>query len=254
MVKISFNILYWDGFDSETRLKNISFCYEKLNKFIKYSNTKNMNIKVFLFDFSEKQVIKDSIHIPYKNNEYRRSEKMNRVLEYNNNNFKPDIFCCLDSDVFFIESEYEKLINELNVFNSNSITICSVLDIQESTCIDYTNNTFNTNQILVKPRLMAGLGAFYIINFNNLFNIGGFDERFICWGGEDDEVIGRLINKGYNKIYTSIQLFHLPHKSLSNDSINSDQYKIQCQIIGNNDTITKHSLITNKYLKNGSLL
>ena len=249
MKKISFNILYWHGFDSENRIKNIKFCWNKINKFVEYANLKGIEIKAFLFDFSEDKILEDSIHIPYKNGEYKRSEKMNKVIEYNYDNYSPEIFCCLDSDIFFIESEYDKLINELNNFDNNSMEICSVLDIQIKDQIDYEHNTFRVNQIAVKPRLMAGLGAFFIIGFNNIFNIGGFDERFICWGGEDDDIGERLNKNGIKKLYTSVQLFHLPHESLSNDSMSSDQYKSQCKLIGKNDIITKHSLITSKYLK-----
>ena len=249
MKKISFNILYWNGFDSETRLKNALFCYERIKKFSEYSKLKGIDVNVFLFDFSEKDPIENSIHIPYKNGEYKRSEKMNKVIEYNYINYFPEIFCCLDSDIFFNESEFDKLINELNNFDSGSMTICSVLDIQNSNNIDYNNNTLFPGNISVRPRFMAGLGAFYIINFDILFNIGGFDERFICWGGEDDDIGERLTRIGIKKRYTTVQLFHLPHKSLSNDSIKSEQYRNQCKIIGNNDTITKHSLIENKYLK-----
>ena len=54
MKKISFNILYWNGFDSETRLKNALFCYEKIKKFSEYTKSKGIDVNVFLFDFSVK--------------------------------------------------------------------------------------------------------------------------------------------------------------------------------------------------------
>ena len=249
MKKISFNILYWNGFDSETRLKNALFCYEKIKKFSEYAKCKKIDVEVCLFDFSETKELENSIHIPYKNGEFKKSEKINKVIEYNYNHINPDIFAFLDSDVFFEQSEFDKLINEINNFKSNTMTICGVLDIQNTKDVDYYNNEIINRNILVKPRLMSGLGAFYMIDFNILFNIGGFDERFICWGGEDDDVGYRLIKKGINRMYTSIQLLHLPHETLSNEAINSNQYKRQCSLIGNNDIITKYSLITDKYLK-----
>jgi hypothetical protein len=250
MTKITFNILYWNGSDSETRLKNVEYCWKKINKFSDYSNSKGMSIVPLLFDFSETNELPGSIHIPYKNGEFKKSEKINKVIEYNYLHNKPDIFCFLDNDVFFLESEYDKLIDELINFDMSSMKTCGVLDIQNSGQIDFPNNSFSAINIDIKPRLMNGLGAFYIIGFDNIFKTGGFDERFTCWGGEDDEIGYRLNRNGIRKEYTKIQLFHLPHKSMENDSKNEDQYNLQCRLISNNEKVTKFSIITDKYLKN----
>jgi len=245
-MKITFNILYWNGFDSENRIKNINFTWDKIKQFSKYCNDNELENKCLLFDFSHNKILNESIHIPYINGEYKRSEKINKVLEYNYNNYKPELICFLDSDIFFEESQYTILFNLINTLTPNNVFVSSVLDIMDIKSVDYVNKK------LINPsfrnRLIPGLGAFFIINFDDIFKIGGFDERFLVWGGEDDDISYRLDKKGFKISLAPIKLYHLPHISMQDDAHQNPQYHLQCRLIGNNDIITKYSLISKKYL------
>lgn len=244
-MKITFNMLFWDGEDSETRLKNLNFAWNKLKEFSEFCGHNDIQNVCLLFDFSEEKKINDSIHIPYLKNEYKRSEKINKVLEYNYKNYNPELICFLDSDVFFNKDQYFYLLHEIKNFNKNDVMVSKLQDIQNNDAINFENNY---TEYQVKERIITGLGAFFLINFSILFNIGGFDERFIVWGGEDDDIASRLDNLGIQRYYIPIIFYHLPHESLRTNTINTEQYKKQYKIIYNNDIVTKFSLITNKYL------
>lgn len=252
MKKISFNIIYWDGFDSESRFLNLKFCIKSIVNFCNYAANKGLDIKLFIFDFSESKLIDDAIHIPYPNSEFKKSEKINKVIEYNHLQYNPDIFCYLDNDIVFLENEYDHMIENLismDNFGENSILNNDVLEILNPENVDH--NHFQLYfPINVNIKSIRGCGPFYFIPFKKLFEMGGYDERFTVWGGEDDDMYERLVKSGCHMHKTNMQLFHLPHKSMMSDAHKTPQYYRQCDLIGNNDIITKFSLITKKYLNN----
>ena len=82
-------------------------------------------------------------------------------------------------------------------------------------------------------------GSFYI-NKNDLIKVGGYNENFICWGGEDDEIRFRLTKNKYNKLNaTDVKLAHI---DLEQRSI----YKIQKHKGSDQTQYNKQK----KYLKN----
>jgi hypothetical protein len=245
-MNITFNILFWKGFDFQNRFDNLKFSWYRLNKFCEYAQTKNVEVKPLLFDFSEEKNLEDSIHIPYPNGEYKRSEKINRVLEYNEINYNPNLICIVDSDVFFEEDQYDKLLDIINNYDKNIVYVPTLSDIMFKSEVDFINKTIHNPK--VTQRVLDGLGAFFIVNFKNIFNIGGFDERFIVWGGEDDDMRSRLINSGSKIERIPIKLFHLPHESLMTSAHKSIEYHQQVSIINNNSIKTEYSLISKKYL------
>ena len=242
-------MLFWRGADFENRLKNAIFCLNRLKHFALYANNMGLDVDVLFFDFSSnKSHVDGAIHIPCIPGSFMRSEKLNMVIEYNYLFKTPDLFCVLDSDVFFMKDDYDKLIFEISNLNKNTIINGNVLDIKDGHSIDLTENTISMMNVTTNIRVVGGLGGFFIIDFNELFNSGGYDERFTIWGGEDDDIAHRLKNNGLCIKKTNVTLYHLPHISLMQDAHKTQQYHDQCTLIGNNDTITKYSLITKKYL------
>lgn len=244
---VTFNIIFWKGFDFDSRYKNLQFTREKIKHFSEYCNSKNLDSRVLVFDFSEKQEIADSVHIPYPNNEFRKSEKINRILEYNKINIGPDVFCFLDSDIFFLEEDYQSLYNLIINLQDKHIFQGNVFDVQNLTGIDFKNYTAANMQTSLRG--VDGIGGFWVVKFNEVFSIGGYDERFTVWGGEDDNLVERMKNNGCNIHKVPINLYHLPHASLKNNMANKPQYQFQCGLIYVPETITQYSLITKNYLK-----
>ena len=89
---ISFNILFWDNGDSE-RIENVNYVFNS------FKNQINDKYILNLFDFSEKIVIKNSIHIPYPKDYFLKSKKINDVLKFNKQ-LNCDFICLIDSDIF----------------------------------------------------------------------------------------------------------------------------------------------------------
>lgn len=247
MKKISINILFWKDNNFNNRLDNFKICYKKLNDFKNYIIEKNVDIELHInsFEFGKVKYINESILFKRNRKDYRRSEKINLVLEYNYLNIKPDIFCVIDSDIFFTSKDYDSLIELFKNMQENKFYVPIVNNIHNKNGIDL-DNIPEINMITSKRHIL-GLGAFFVIDFNKLFMIGGFDERFIVWGGEDDDVAMRLLKAGMQRDTLPIKPYHLPHESLTY-MISNKLYFEQCKIIGNNDIITRYSIIYEKYL------
>lgn len=243
---ISFNITYWESDDID-RLYNTKMCIHSITKLIKYLNNYGINSQLNIFDFSEEQIIENSIHIPYPKGEFKKSEKINNVIKYNNDIIKPKIFTSIDSDIFIMEQQYEELktlILQL-LDNDKMFYTCYVQDILNRGSIDLINNTINLYQTPIMKRPIPSLGAFYCIHFKELYNIGGFDERFLVWGGEDDDVKLRLERNGLIMKQIDTTLYHMPHRNL-NFVVGGEQYNKQCYILDNDKSIIRIS----KILKN----
>ena len=84
---VSINIRFWtDGKEKSSRNRNTEFCWAQLKELKKFLDSKNVNIDINLFDFSETKQIKDAIHIPYPKNDYKLAEKTNDIIKHNVDN------------------------------------------------------------------------------------------------------------------------------------------------------------------------
>jgi hypothetical protein len=245
-MKITFNILYWKGFDFENRFRNLEFSWFKIKKFVSYLKEKGVDAECLLFDFSESNILPESIHIPYPNNSFNKSEKINKALIYNKEKYNPEIICVLDSDIFFEEDQYDKFIKIIWDLKDKEVLVPTLLDIINHTEVDFKNKSINNPRTI--KRGLGGLGGLYMLKFNELFNIGGFDERFTIWGGEDDNISVRLSKNGCNVKTIDIDLYHLPHQSMMSLAHRDSKYYDQIGLIHNQEIITEYSLITKKYL------
>lgn len=244
-MKITFNILFWKGFDFENRIRNLEFSWFKLKKFVSYLKEKGINSECLLFDFSEENILPESIHIPYPTGEYKRSEKINRVLIYNKENYNPEIICVLDSDIFFEEDQYDKLIDIINNLEDKQVLVPNLSDIIDHNEVDFINKKIMDPRTV--NRGLGGLGAFFMLKFDEIFNIGGFDERFTVWGGEDDNISTRLSNNGCNVSRIEIKLYHLPHLSMMPEAHRDQRYHEQVKYVHVNEINTTHSKINKIY-------
>lgn len=240
---VSFNILFWESDDIQ-RYYNTKMCIFKTKKFVNFLNNNDVECILDIFDFSEDQILDNSIHIPFKKSEYKRSEKINHVIKHSLNNKQITIFSVIDSDIIIEESEYEKLLFLIkDLLSKNKLFYtCTVTDIYNKDCINFHNKTIDLTNSIVSKRSIPSLGAFFCIHIEEIFKIGGFDERFLVWGGEDDDIKLRLEKNGCVMNQIDVTFYHLPHKNL-NFVVGSEQYNKQCSLIYNDNTIFRKSLI-----------
>ena len=220
---LSMNMKFWhDGQNNSTRLENVKFCWPKLKDLANFVRTRtNIKIKESLFDFSVNQIIEDSIHISYSLGEYKISEKTNLMLKYQS---EYSMFMMLDSDIFFDNTDYDSFLNLLNNIEAHDIVTFDLAKLETKECI--INGIFN-KQIANWAYAYAGekkngplngrfggLGGVYIINTSDALFTGGFDENYVGWGGEDGEMLDRMVKlNGFSfiKPQRSFAPFHLPH-------------------------------------------
>lgn len=226
MYSISLNMKFWDdGQTNSTRIRNVNFCWKQLKKFTEYLRSHDILADCFLYDFSPIKIIEDSKHIPYPLGVYKKAEKTNIILNENHNY---DFFMMIDSDAFFHEKDYDFLVNLFKSLKENDIITFDLAKLNDNISDYIVDNKFRIENAdwsfaysgdRIKGPLhhhTGGLGGVYICYTKILLDLGGFDERFEGWGGEDGEMLGRIWSNGYsNNIKPNRDFFpfHLPHFS-----------------------------------------
>lgn len=248
MLKISINIPFWESVRERT--ENIYFIRHHLEKFKSFLNKNGVICDLNVFDFSENNVIPNSIHIPFPPRSFRKSEKINHILQYNCDNICPDIYCQFDSDIFFDSEMFPKLLNIIKNFDYNKFYVSDVYDIPMSHrhMIDYTNNQI-PNNIPLSKRYVYGLGGTYLVSFDKIYEIGGYDERFRYWGGEDDDIANRLVRFGLSRYDYDCKLYHLPHpNSITHLDQPTEEYEKRIEKVYSDYSIYRGTML-NEYIK-----
>jgi predicted glycosyltransferase involved in capsule biosynthesis len=189
----------------EIRKQNAIISWKELKKMINFFKEKQILVDCHLFEFGEEFTFDDSIKIKMKIDYYERSSKINIVINHELNK-NSDFISIMDSDLFFVEDQYESLINDVRYLEEQKEKIFytyNLLDIDEysrNEIIDHTTLSLNYNIIKKNtPRFSwrhsfgAGtLGGIFICHTDDLKKMGGFNENFLTWGGEDDDAKQRI--------------------------------------------------------------
>lgn len=226
----------------EIRKENTTICWKELKKLTDNFKENGIDIKSYLFEFGENFIFEDSIKIDMKLDFYERSKKINVVINHEVNN-DCDFISIMDSDTFFSPNQYEKLMKdilELETKNQRIFYTYNLLDINEHSrnfIIDfdavelkYEELEQHKDSFSWRHSWGAGtLGGFFIVPTKELKMIGGFNENFLTWGGEDDEAHQRMKNlcSWVPKLFEGPH--HLFHPKNENDTkyyvrVYSDEY------------------------------
>jgi predicted glycosyltransferase involved in capsule biosynthesis len=226
MNSISLNMKFWDdGHPDSTRIRNVKFSWNELKKLTNYLKNNGINAESTLYDFSPEQIITDSVHIPYPLGVYKKAEKTNIILK---DKKKYDFFMMIDCDAFFYEQDYETLLNLIKGLNKGDVCTFDLAKLEDNVSDYIVDDTFiiskaNWSYAYSGAREngplrhhTGGLGGVYLSDTELLLSLGGFDEKYEGWGGEDGDMMGRIY---YTDIPHSIKPtntfapFHLPHFS-----------------------------------------
>lgn len=224
MYSLSINMKFWDdGQPNSTRIRNVKYSWDELKKFTSFLKNRKVNVDCFLFDFSPEKIIDDSIHIPYPLGEYKKAEKTNIILKKNSDY---DFFMMIDCDAFFHEEDYTKFFDLFETLEENNVVTFDLAKLDDNVSsylvdgkfqIDNANWSYAYSGDKSNGPLrnhVGGLGGVYICYTKLLLNLGGFDEKFVGWGGEDGEMMDRIWTNGYQtkiKPTKNFAPFHLPH-------------------------------------------
>lgn len=217
-MKLDLNMMFWsDNHPQKHRERNARYAFNQLKELSAFLS-KNFEVKCTLFDYSPQKLIEEAVHIPYPPTIYKRAEKINNLLK----NSTSDLFSVIDSDCFIDKSSYNYL--ESMLLKESSTDVCYTFDFcdfdNESTIkVVYENNDPNifpySRRFPGRVGTLGGLGGFFILGNNVLKRHGGFNEKFLYWGGEDGEIYDKINHDGLvKKIVTPIEyvkIYHLAH-------------------------------------------
>ena len=209
-------MLFWtDGVPDSTRTRNCKFAWNYLQRLEDVLISHGVDIKCRLVDHSPEQlVIGEAVtHDPYPLGVYKRSEKINKVL----NTCTSDFIGIMDSDAFFHSDQTQQLIDLFSTLQKSNVYTFDLKDVENyREIINFETNDICIEDVKYTSRFPGhcnpGLGGFFITCVDTLKSKEGFNEEFTTWGGEDGDVFSKLWDD--NSIHThkvDINLYHIPH-------------------------------------------
>ena len=197
---------WWDGKDNSTRLRNVNFCWAQLKILREFLHKNDVTVDCKMYDFSPTKNIKDAIHIPYPLGIYNRSEKINKILKLLSTD-KYEYIVLLDADLFLDPHDYMTFKSVLTSINKESVAVFDLAKLNDIDTVNIVNGTITDFKSLdfsyawsgskAKGPLhnrLSGFGGMYIAPIDLLLQAGGYDEKFTGWGGEDGELLDRLVH------------------------------------------------------------
>jgi predicted glycosyltransferase involved in capsule biosynthesis len=217
---------FWDdGQKDSTRIRNVNFSWRELKRFASFLKKNGIDVDFNLYDFSPEKIIEDAIHIPYPLGVYKKAEKTNIILK-EKSNF--DFFMMMDCDAFFCKDDYDLFLNlyrELEIGDIVTFDLAKLNDslseyivdgefIKEKADFSYAYSGARENGPLAHH--IGGLGGVYLCDTKLLLELGGFDEKYTGWGGEDGDKLDKIWQSKTPhrfKPTKNFAPFHLPHFS-----------------------------------------
>lgn len=226
MYSLSINMKFWDdGQPDSTRIRNVNFSWLKLKEFTSYLIEKGVKAKCNLYDFSPEKIILDSTHIPYPLGVYKKAEKTNIILK-EQKDF--DFIMIVDCDAFFNDPDYDKFLEMFSNLSKGDVITFDLAKLDNNVNDYIINNKFDINKADWSYAYsgnrdngplngyVGGLGGVYLCDINLLIDLGGFDEKYIGWGGEDGDMLSRIWSSTIHHKFKPVRNFapfHLPHYS-----------------------------------------
>lgn len=242
-MKITINIPFW--YTSEERLSNLRICYKSIKNLKQYLTLNGLNVELNVFEFSEEQKFESSIFIPI-GKKYNKSYKLNHALKWLSLNAREsiDIVSFVDSDCVVDTKDYPKILEQFTNFNKLKYYCNNLTKLDKKEYFNTENLTLESFYTFVNSGIINGLGGMWICDFDTLYEIGGFDERYTGWGLEDEDVGKRLYLKGLEFQQLDFRVYHLPHE-IESSKKDVTLRDIQKKIFLEDNRIVRPTLLNN---------
>lgn len=122
-----------------------------------------------------------------------------------------------DADGFLERADYLKCFTACLEFEASTAHLNRAINVtvKDSTALEFvTKETRN---------LYVFAAMFFVVQKDALLRIGGWDERFAGWGGEDEALSHLLVNRLSNKIFKQ-NIYHIDHPRLEQDGRRQPRY------------------------------
>lgn len=214
-------ISYIIGFRAanEERTNALFFVLKKLRAYFS-------DMEIMVVEQDEKPTLKiaeelNIKHVFFKNSGlYNRSRAFNIGVE----NTSRDIFVFGDADIFLEKEDYLTVFKATETFEAVTPTKIEITDIA------LTGNA-NPEFEIVKKRRMITLGSGFtfaggivVLTRLGFEKIGGWDERFEGWGGEDNAMSHIIFNKLTSKTFR-FPTYHIDHPRTVVDGNGQKKYQ-----------------------------
>jgi predicted glycosyltransferase involved in capsule biosynthesis len=226
---------FWtDGNNNCSRTRNAQFTSRQIKKLSSFLCDKGMECSYRVYDFSPSQIILDSIHIPYPPKAFEKSKKINKILQ-DLANENCDFIIFMDSDLFIAPEDYDSFLDIAINLQKNQIALFDLAKLGEDDTakiakeekvsfksLHYSYAYSGKKEYGPLKGSVGGLGGLFIAPVKLLLSVGGYDEKFKGWGGEDNDLLTRLLNQKKltiknTKSIKSFAPYHLNHlRDLSN--------------------------------------
>jgi len=241
-MKISINIPFW--YSKEDRLNNLKISFKSLRNLQKYLKENGLDVDINVFEFSEeRQCFGDSVYLPIGKG-YSKSIRLNYALKWLKHNKKVDIVSFIDSDCVIDSKDYPKVLEQFTNFDKSKYYCNNLTKLDKKEYFNIETLTVGGFYAFINSGIINGLGGMWICDFDTLYEIGGFDERYTGWGREDEDAGKRLYLKGLEFKQLDFKVYHLPHQL---ESTKKDKLlkELQEKIFVEDNTIVRPTLLNN---------
>ena len=240
--KISINIPFW--YNKEDRLTNLKGSFKSLRNLQKYLISNGLDVEINVFEFSEeKQCFGGSVYLPVEKG-YNKSIRLNYALKWLKQNRSVDIVSFVDSDCVVDTKDYPKILEQFTNFDKSKYYCNNLTKLDKKEYFNLEQLTLEPFYTFVNSGIINGLGGMWICDFDTLYEIGGFDERYTGWGLEDEDVGKRLYLKGLEFQQLDFKVYHLPHE-LDISKKDNTLRDIQKKIFVEDNSIVRPTLLNN---------
>jgi len=240
--KISINIPFW--YNKEDRLTNLKGSFKSLRNLQKYLTNNGLDVDINVFEFSEeRQCFGGSVYLPVEKG-YNKSIRLNYALKWLKQNRSVDIVSFVDSDCVIDTIDYTKVLKQFTNFDKSKYYCNNLTKLGKKEYFNEETLSLTPFYTFHNSGIINGLGGIWICDFNTLYEIGGFDERYTGWGREDEDVGKRLYLKGLEFEQLNFKVYHLPHP-LEETKKEIEIRKLQDKIFLEENTIERPTLLNN---------
>jgi len=229
---ISYIICYREA--SDERIRALHYTLRRIRTYFP-----DIEILIVEQDSKSKLIFDKSLNIEhlflYNSGLFNRSWAFNYAAK----NTTKEIFVFGDADIFLEKEGYIKCFNAIDDFEA--ITPNKI----EITNISIEEGASDQMQFLNERKLHSFAGGMLLITRNAFEKIGGWDERFEGWGGEDDAMSHLIYNRLRSKTF-NLPNYHIDHPHEFITGNNQPQYESNKAL--KEEIVTRNGFALDRYI------